>query len=365
MVPSWLSVATASAARVQARPLAGRKAPWPVEAFLEVLRQRNLLLDWLFYDVGVVTDAEITKLAPTLAAEGAILIVPPTGSAETTVCCSVADFVRLGGADIRLLTVAGVGSSALGAAALARNVADAFGEPAAAVVSGYGFADVFPEALGGYFLFGTLNRWRHAFEWLDRLREQGMVADPTPVSVPGFTSPLEASKDVAVLRDLLDHEALDFRLLLGHSKGNLVLSEALYALQRTNPARLARVGSTASIVTVSAKIGMPVECRQVVDVLGDIDPLGAFNSTPGIRTDVRLPLATHTTNRDLHFLPIDVPQLLQGLLADGRLPGLAAGPAAASIGLTPAPARAGTSPPAPPASVRRTRRPPAPPPPPR
>lgn len=49
------------------------------------------------------------------------------------------------------LAIAGVGSSALGAAAFARNVADGLGEPVAAVVSGYGLADVLTEALGGFF----------------------------------------------------------------------------------------------------------------------------------------------------------------------------------------------------------------------
>ena len=51
------------------------------------------------------------------------------------------------------------------------------GEPVAAVVSGYGLADLATEALGGFFLFGAANSLRHGFEWLDRLRES--VRSPT------------------------------------------------------------------------------------------------------------------------------------------------------------------------------------------
>ena len=51
-------------------------------------------------------------------------------------------------------TVTGVGSSALGSAAFAWNVSESLRQPVAAIVPGYGLADLIPQALGGWFGFG-------------------------------------------------------------------------------------------------------------------------------------------------------------------------------------------------------------------
>ncbi len=52
------------------------------EALLEGFRQRNALLDYLFYDIGCVTPDEARRVAPHWAAEGAILLVPQTGAGD-------------------------------------------------------------------------------------------------------------------------------------------------------------------------------------------------------------------------------------------------------------------------------------------
>jgi hypothetical protein len=119
-------------------------------AALNWLQQRNAALDALFYDVGAVTAKETPEVAFWLAREGATFVVPPTGKGELRVFLTPDDLFREG-SGVAALAMAGVGSSALGAAAFARNVADALEEPVAAVVSGYGLADVVTEAIGGYF----------------------------------------------------------------------------------------------------------------------------------------------------------------------------------------------------------------------
>jgi len=64
------------------------------------------------------------------------------------------DFANsLEGAEIQTLTVTGVGSSAFGSVAFAWDVSEALGKPVAAIVPGYGLADVVPQALGGWFGF--------------------------------------------------------------------------------------------------------------------------------------------------------------------------------------------------------------------
>ena len=61
------------------------------------------------------------------------------------------------GAALHTLAITGVGSSAYGAVAFAWDVSTAIGEPVAAVVPGYGLADVV-QALGGWFGLGSIQR---------------------------------------------------------------------------------------------------------------------------------------------------------------------------------------------------------------
>lgn len=204
--------------------------------------------------------------------------------------------------------VAGVGSSALGSAAFARNVADAAGAPVLAVVSGYGLADLMAEALGGYFLFGSLNRVRHAFEWLDDLRRSGEPAEAVQAAQRSLSLDPVAlarnSEDVRTLVAVLSGRCR-FRWLVGHSKGNLVLSEALYAICETDPERFAELAGASDIITVSARIQMPRGPWRIVDVMGALDSFGALNSMPAIATDLEVPLAWHHTNTELAFhLPV-------------------------------------------------------------
>ena len=289
------------------------------EAYLEGVRQRNAMLDWLFYDVGVVTHDEAIRISPWLAAEGAILVVPPTGAGELTLCASIDAFAAAHADTVHAITVAGVGSSALGAAAFARNVADAVGAPVAAVVSGYGLADVAAEAWGGFLLFGVANSIRHSFEWLDRWRESGAVADPAASPGGGDTgSPLLRSKDTRAVQALLSHPALSIGLLVGHSKGNLVISEALYGMKNSQPAHFRHLAPQLLVVTVSARIAMPPQCGRIIDVMGQLDGFGALNSRPDLGTEVRVPLAAHHTNTQLPFrLPVTA--TLRGVPGIGSL----------------------------------------------
>ncbi|MFC5513250.1 hypothetical protein ACFPOU_19305 [Massilia jejuensis] len=268
------------------------------EAALEFWRRRNTVLDAFFYDLKVIDPAEAASLAPWLAREGALLVVPPSGGGMLHLCPSLDEFAARGGGGTRILAVAGVGSSALGTAAFARNVADAFGEPVAALVSGYGLADLLTEALGGWFWFGTLNRMRHAFEQIDEFARGG--ASDLRLSAPPNVA--RASLDTRTLCALLTDRRFRFGLLTGHSKGNLVISEALYALRDAQAdAHLAEIG----IVTVSAAIAMPPRYRKIVDVMGEADWFGAMNSNLAIGVEYRPKHAWHHTNTELAWhLPV-------------------------------------------------------------
>jgi len=293
-----LVLASAQLKRNTAAEVVQAKAPWR-EATLEGYRRRNAVLDAVFYDVGVVTPAEAASVAPWLAREGALLIVPPSGAGMLRICPGIEDFARNGGINTRILAVAGVGSSALGTAAFARNVADAFGEPVAGLVSGYGLADMLTEAAGGWFWFGTLNRMRHMYEQIDDLARGNKVE----ISWPAETmNPARASLDTRTLCRLLTDRRFHFGLLTGHSKGNLVISEALYDLHDAHQDEL--LGDLA-IVTISAAIAMPPRYRNIIDVMGEIDWFGAMNSNIDISIEYRPRNAWHHTNTELNWhLPV-------------------------------------------------------------
>ncbi|MGX4642289.1 hypothetical protein [Massilia sp. SYSU DXS3249] len=270
------------------------------EAVLEGCRRRNAVLDAIFYDVKVISAPETATLAPWLAHEGALLVVPPSGRGSLRVCAGLDDFAARGGARTRILTVAGVGSSALGTAAFARNVADAFDEPVGALVSGYGLADMLAEAAGGWFWFGALNRLRHLAEGFgDMLRASSFTAHYAGLmGMPGLA---HLSCDTRTLCALLTDRRFRFDLLTGHSKGNLVISEALYALRDAQ----ADGHLDLSIVTVSAAIAMPPRYRNIIDVMGDADWFGMLNSNLGIGVEYRLRDAGHHTNTELRWhLPV-------------------------------------------------------------
>ncbi|MDL2397334.1 hypothetical protein [Rhizobium mayense] len=269
---------------------------------LEALRQRNTALDALFYDVKVITPEEAFYISGSLAAEGSIMIVPPSGGGKLTLCETLEEFVLRGGQKAQALTAAGIGGSALGAAAFARNVADAIGTPVAVVVSGYGLADIITEAFGGHFFFGHLKGLRPVFEMLDDLagRPQFGVADTN-----GGETAARTSLVTRTVRALLGDPRLSFRLLAGHSKGNLVISAALHDLCEEDEFRAAQLAETVKIVTIGTRIAMPPTFSDVVDVIGEWDWFGEMNSRPFISADQRVPHAWHHTNTDLNgHLPV-------------------------------------------------------------
>lgn len=267
-------------------------------AALEAWRLRNTGLDALFYDVRSLTADEVFYVSDSIAAEGLIMIVPPTGGPMLTICDTIEEYMLRGGAEVHVMAIAGIGGSALGAAAFARNIADAVGEPVAAVVSGYGLGDIINEAIGGAFLFGWLGAVRHECQVVDDVVGRPHLGAWSDRHVPS-TEPRRTCLDVDTVQALLSDPRLSFHLLAGHSKGNLVLSEALHALKGEYPAHLKALGQRARIVTFGARIPMPPECAEIIDVMGELDWYGEMNSRPRMASEVRVPLAGHSTNTDL------------------------------------------------------------------
>ncbi|MEO0698906.1 MAG: hypothetical protein AAFY81_04215, partial [Pseudomonadota bacterium] len=122
------------------------------------------------------------------------------------------------------------------------------------------------------------------------------------------------SEDVKALMKLLAGE-VETDWLVGHSKGNLVISEALYALRAQHEERYQQVARSVPIVTFGARIAMPTEVATVIDVMGDLDSFGALNSRPDIPVDVAVPNAWHHTNTRLPY-HVPVTKVLEGIVAE-------------------------------------------------
>jgi len=266
---------------------------------------RNAALDSVFYDVGALSDVETAQLSRSSRAEGMVLEVGPSFAPSLRVWESVHACEDLA-PHYPAITIAGVGSSAVGAAALGRNAADAFGEKVLAVVSGYGMADLAYEAMGGFFLFGGLNAIRHSIQSIEAVLPTTFLGSPFafPTLDPGQPFHIARnSEDVRALVALLSGK-VSTDWLVGHSKGNLVISEALYALRDKAPDHFAKAAEDLDIVTFGARIAMPTEMGRVIDVMGALDGFGALNSRPDIATDVLIAESWHHTNTRL---PLHMP----------------------------------------------------------
>ena len=291
--------------------------PLPPNPFLPA--QDNTALDGLFYDVSALSAAERDKLRRPGKVEGMVLEVGPSWDRSLRVWDRVSQCEGLA-PRYRAITVAGVGSSALGAAALARNVADALRGSVLSVVSGHGLGDLASEAAGGFFLFGGVNAMRHTANAFDTAIDTARAFNPwlpkPPMATPdpgqGFQL-ASFSEDVKALVQLLEG-TVETDWLVGHSKGNLVISEALYALRADDKTRFAKVAVDVPIVTFGARIAMPRQVKTVIDVMGDLDSFGALNSRPDIGIDVTVPSAWHHTNTRLPF-HVPVTKVLEGIAA--------------------------------------------------
>ncbi|SDZ13221.1 hypothetical protein SAMN05660209_04774 [Geodermatophilus africanus] len=284
------------------------------------VKARNTLLDSLFYDVGSLSGEEQAQLSPLTDREGAIVVVPPSGRGPLRHYRNAARYVNAEGDRIRALAVAGVGSSVIGTAAFARNVADAIGSDVAGVVTGYGFTDLITEALGGWFFFGALDRARMRFERLVETSRSALGSalpaalggrDIEPVrqlrGAPGF--------DVETVVDILKARPEELVLLVGHSKGSLLLDYVLEQFVCELDGDDHELYDRLHVVTFGAVVDVPDQFKHVHQFLGSLDWFGGLNSR---RSTPRSPVpgAWHHLNRRLPY-HLDAVQALQEYMADG------------------------------------------------
>lgn len=283
-------------------------------ATLEPWRFRNSSLDAMFYDIKTLTADEAFYISDSIAAEGMLMIVPPTGQGMLMMCDSIDEYILRGGRDVHVMAVAGIGGSATGAAAFARNIANAVDAPVAAVVSGYGLGDMISEALGSNFLFGPLGFLRHNFEMIDDLVGRPKLGAYTRYDVTAG-APRKSSLDTDTVEALLMNEALDFQLVTGHSKGNLIIAEALRSLESDAPVRLAELGKALKVISFSTRISVPAAIEPPLAIMGELDWYGELNATAPASHLIRVPRSGHSTNSDMPGA-LKITSLLRDVLSE-------------------------------------------------
>jgi hypothetical protein len=290
-------------AKVADLPLAAFELPRSlIEPAVRSCRIFNTALDFIFYDVPTLRAALAEKDAPMQAQgekrpsriidfdalsdpEGSLLLIDATTAPYVHKYQSAQKFLESPyqeTRDVDIATITGVGSSALGSAALAWDISVALEKPVLAIVPGYGVADVILQGLGGWFAFGL-----HDFLSSKALIQTGLataapdtarigreLAASTPeASTARGGAPIfrYGSGSSDVLHALLKHRLTPFRLLVGHSKGALQINNAIRSLpiERTQGLR---------VVTLGCAIGEDVAGVDYHQYLGLFDALGQLNS---------------------------------------------------------------------------------------
>ncbi|MEM9760275.1 MAG: hypothetical protein AAF933_13630 [Pseudomonadota bacterium] len=268
---------------------------------VSLLQRRNTLADWTFYDVGALSRPEFDWLASQRNEEGSILVVLPGGGAGEVCIRKHVDheaMIATPGDLVRHFAIAGVGSSDVGAAALARTLANHLNEPVGAIVAGYGMADIVQEALGGWFFFGAANRAQAVRDrfgtWLSKPRRGGFRADE------GERASIIArcSRDTRTLLRLLYDDGREIETLLGHSKGCLSIAFAFNQLRDLQGPDALTPFRNLKIITAGAVVALPDELQRVYQYLGGIDWFGALNSIPGT-AHIRVPYSWHHLNTEI------------------------------------------------------------------
>jgi hypothetical protein len=260
----------------------------------------NQVADLFFYDVGALDPSEWRMLQPRVVGKGTIIVVSPrTAPRQDRIRYyqSTRRFLREEGGRIQAIAVAGGGSSALGTASLARNIADCTGWDVAGIITGYGLADLVVESLGGWPFFGWIDRIRYEVEWaMDQV-----LRPATPITMTDARGPWRRSgsgnrpglfdvlgdSDVLALHEILLAGPPNLRLLAGHSKGNLLIS---FVLNHMNDDLGDRAGwlrdsrhplfDHLAVVTLGAVVDIPTQAfdLETHQFLGQLDWLGQMNS---------------------------------------------------------------------------------------
>lgn len=246
---------------------------------------RNMVFDTVFYDVSALKPGEHADILRQVNDfdEGGMLVVWPTVETRRIAYYGTSDALVRDHPDLDAIAIAGVGSSPLGSAALARQVADVHGRKVVGVIAGYGAADVLSEALGGWVDFGSRNRARTL------VSSVRATTGAKPMSSEEARATYQVLSDYLLvdepesntLVNLLLRQGDKLRLLVGHSKGALNIQNAAYGFDidhRADDVSLDRL----RVVTFGCGITLPQRFKHLEQFVGTQDVLGRLNTPSAV-----------------------------------------------------------------------------------
>ncbi|WP_019140211.1 hypothetical protein [Noviherbaspirillum massiliense] len=278
-------------------------------------RARNILLDAYFYDIEALSRDELSELSTASDHEGAVIVVAPSKHDEgIRHYRNATEMLKRERDNIRGVAIAGVGSSIVGTAALARNVADTYGFDVAGIVSGYGAVDLMTEAMGGWFFYGYLDRLRH---YLEILVEKSPGWFPSEAlddassalrfGIDPRNKLLPRELDSGTLLDILRARPKNLELLVGHSKGALLIDFVLEQFVEQMDGRPDPYYDELHVVTVSAVVGVPRKFKRTVQIIGELDWFGAMNSLPDLLRSENPEIQPRYVDNACHHLNPGIP----------------------------------------------------------
>lgn len=286
-------------------------SPFPdrSDAVLLPVKQRNAVADWIFYDISNLTAPERDMLIRTTTREGAILVVEPRGEGGSIRIQKFNDFMsfrREPGDLLRHFTIAGVGSSDLGAASFARTLAEHLDAPVGAIVAGYGVADLLGEAMGGWIFFGAANRLAVLVNAGQTLLGPGADRQAAATALGSA----EERTDTRTMLHLLLEPERQVETLLGHSKECLSIAFALGFLALMPDRSHFGRAKDIEVLTTGAVVSVPPGLNRLRQYLGGLDWFGGMNSSLS-EPFVTVPDAWHHVNTKLPAC-MDVARVLAG-----------------------------------------------------
>lgn len=197
--------------------------------------------DELYYNVGILTETESIQVKA--LAKGTVIVMSPEDN--EVYIGDIAEEMIING-QIKTISVPGVGSSSIGAAAFAKHIATIRNEYVAGITTGYGDYSIGSEGYQGYFI-------------------------GRPSNVMG-TYYVEPSSDK--LADLYDRGARP-DLLVGHSKGNMDIANALFKMKIQGRSYQF---SGVDFTTFGCGVNIPTGVGTFKQYLGNLDSLGTMNT---------------------------------------------------------------------------------------
>ncbi len=196
--------------------------------------------------------------------------------------------------DVEAIAVTGVGSSALGSAAFAWNVSEALGKPVAAIVPGFGLADLVPQALVGWFGFGMLDLLRRTTQATLTAVAPDLAKIGRRLCLTALPEPFPSgTPDSDILHAILK-AAPQIKQLYGHSKGAFCLRNAIRNLP---PERYVDLHVTTFGCVVAEET--PADYNQILGIIDGLGQLNSWGALPELwinawhSTNTLLPMTMH------------------------------------------------------------------------